>query len=138
MQNIVGLTFATSCLATWNGHAEVISCEQGKNNFHLLRFRLVEFCSTGSGDLGIVESKSSLGLEFLLLSSMLAYQSAWNSFTAASFAYLFFLFIVWLLLHPPVIGLMLPVGLLQFKWEKRFQQCSKLCLKLRRRRILRL
>lgn len=28
VQNIVGLTFATSCLAVWNGNAEVISCEQ--------------------------------------------------------------------------------------------------------------
>lgn len=28
VQNIVGLTFATSCLSAWNGNAEVISCEQ--------------------------------------------------------------------------------------------------------------
>lgn len=42
MQNIVGLTFATGCLAAWSGNAEVISCEQGKINFDLLMLNLVE------------------------------------------------------------------------------------------------
>lgn len=59
MRNIVGLTFATSCLATRNGHAEVIRCEQGKNNFTLF---LVEFCSIGSIDLGIVERNRILDM----------------------------------------------------------------------------
>lgn len=126
MQNIIRLTFATSCLATWNGHAEVVSCEQGKNKFHLLRFRLVEFCSTVSVDLGAMERNTIL----------VANARMSKVHGIPLFAHHFFLFVVWLLLHPPVVRLILLVGVLQFKWEKQFQPCSKLCLKLRRRRIL--